>query len=132
VTEQKDKDSKSPDLRVAPPETTSSNAVPYKQTDDAKKKVDELLAKRAEYVEAVKKIDELVSQLQYGITQYSDGRHHCNGFGVGFDLTDYTCRELCKRELHVACKTMSLASRGKQKLDPKVFGVAIDRKDTEV
>lgn len=86
----------------------------YSQTDEAKKKIEEILQKRSEYSEAIKKCDEILMQLKYGISQYSEGSYSCNGFGIGFDLSDYACRDLCKKELQTACRQIVLKNQSKK------------------
>jgi hypothetical protein len=101
---------------VATPAAAPAKAtVPeYKPTEQGQDKLKELLAKREEYTEALATLETMIMQLRYGLAMSAGGptpTEQCNGFGIGFDMSDYACRELCKKDLHAACKTIVLAKQ---------------------
>lgn len=86
------------------------DAAVYKPNDDAENKLVELSQRRKDYIDVLKQIDESIMQLRYGVSQelVREGSNGCNGFGVGCDMTDYTCRVLCKTDIREACKQIVL------------------------
>jgi len=99
----------------APQAAPVATPVEYRPNDQAEAKIKELLLKKEEYLGALTKIDEMLMQLRYGISQkIGDGKARCNGFSVGFDMSDYSCRELCEKNLQSACKTIVLAKNAEQ------------------
>lgn len=101
-----EKDTK-PDTSAEEAVVAPVSEVDYKPNEQAVSKINELVTKREEYLEAIKQIDLMTRQLRYGVQQKSAGpdpQSRCNGFGVAFDMSDYACRELCDRSLHAACK----------------------------
>lgn len=117
-------------------EQAPNNPLDYRPSDQAQQKINEFLEKRREYVEAIEKIDSVVRQLQFGITQKigATPQAQCNGFGVGYDHGDYACREICDVALRSACSQIVRMKRDGHGTDEitkdheRYLGQKVDRK----
>lgn len=92
----------------------------YQASNEAEEKINELLRKREEYVEAINAIDPAIEQLRYGVGQNVNGRAECNGYGIGYDASDYACREVCEESLRASCKNLVARKEemGVARIDP--------------
>lgn len=113
-----------------------ANPAEYKPNDQAAAKIVELTTKRQQYVDAIEKVDMAILQLRYGISQrgIEGASVKCNGFGIGFDASDFACRELCDRTLHLACKsivTEELKKRASDKINPDMRYFGLTREQME-
>lgn len=96
-------------------EALAASVITYKPNEEAHRKITEFLQKRVQCIDTIKKIDESVMQLRYGISQelVRQGSNGCNGFGKGFDHSDYACRILCKSDIRDACKQLVKSKNSK-------------------